>query len=312
MITPAARHREGDRRGEEFREQSSESRDQEALFPLPSSLFPLPSSLFPLNSELFSLTSLPPAILTAMSSSAFSGNPQFQTTHWSLVAAAASKSPEAQAALEDLCRTYWYPVYAFIRRRGHQPSDAGDLTQEFFARLIEKEHLDSADQSRGRFRTFLLTAVTRFLANEQERAAAQKRGGGKRLLSLSIEDGESRYLREPADQWTPERLFARRWALTVLDRTLARLRNEHEEAGKAATFEVLKAYLTGESGAPTLRQAADRLAMTEGAAKVAVHRLRQKYRELLRGEIAQTVTDDGEIEDELKLLLGALRGDRSA
>jgi len=245
-----------------------------------------------------------------MSSSAFSGHPQFATTQWSLVAAAGSReSGEARAALEDLCRAYWYPVYAFIRRRGHQPADATDLTQEFFARLIEKDYLDSADQQRGRFRTFLLTAVTRFLANERERAAAQKRGGGTRPLSLSVEDGETRYQLEPTDRWSPERLFDRRWALTILDQTLTKLRAEQEGAGKGSLFDVLKVYLTGETGVPTLRQSADRLDMTEGSVKVAVHRLRQKYRELLRHEIGQTVAEDGQVEDELRLLLSALRGD---
>lgn len=248
-----------------------------------------------------------------MTSSAFSGHPQFATTQWSLVAAAGSReSAEARAALEDLCRTYWYPVYAFIRRRGHQPADATDLAQEFFARLIEKDYLEAADQQRGRFRTFLLTAVTRFLANEREYAAAQKRSGGVRPLSLCVEEGETRYQLEPADRWTPERLFDRRWALTILDQTLARLRAEHEATGKTQLFEQLKVYLTGESGAPTLRQSADRLGMTEGSVKVAVHRLRQKYRELLRQEIGQTVAEAGQVEDELKLLLAALRGETTS
>lgn len=244
-----------------------------------------------------------------MSSSAYSGSPRFQTTQWSLVAAAGNGEPvEARAALEQLCRGYWYPVYAFIRRRGYQPDDARDLTQEFFARLIEKEHLEAADQQRGRFRTFLLTAVTRFLANQQERAAAQKRGGGQHPLSLNVSDGESRYQCEPADHWTAERLFDRRWALTLLDRTLASLRAENEATGKAAHFDALKVYLTGESGAPSLRQTASRLQMTEGAVKVAIHRLRQKYRDVLRQEVSQTVSGDDEVENELRLLLSALRG----
>ncbi len=244
-----------------------------------------------------------------MSSSAFSGNPQFQTTHWSLVAAAGHGQPvEARAALEELCTAYWYPVYAFIRRRGYQPDDARDLTQEFFARLIEKDYLEAADEQRGRFRTFLLTAVTRFLANEQERAAAQKRGGGRRPISLNVSDGESRYQCEPADPWTPERIFERRWALTILDRTLARLRADHEAVGKSDHFDALKVHLMGDAGAPSLRQTAARLQMTEGAVKVAIHRLRQRYRDALREEISQTVTGADDVEQELRLLLAALRG----
>lgn len=247
-------------------------------------------------------------ILAGMSS-AHSGNSQFQTTQWSLVAAAGNgASAEARGAMENLCRAYWYPVYAFIRRRGRQPDDARDLAQEFFARLIEKEHLESADPQRGRFRTFLLTALTRFLINQYEHDAAQKRGGGESPLSLSVDEGETRYLREPADHWTAERLFERRWALTVLGQTLAALRAEHETAGKLELFDALKVYLTGESGAPPLRQAAERLDMTEGSVKVAIHRLRQKYRELLRRQIAETVADESEVEDELRALLAALRG----
>jgi RNA polymerase sigma-70 factor (ECF subfamily) len=237
------------------------------------------------------------------------GDSQFHTTRWSLVAAAAAENPSAvEPALEELCRAYWYPIYAFVRRRGHSADDAADLTQSFFARLLEKEYLADADQQRGRFRAFLLTAVSRFLSKEHERAAAQKRGGGQRILAIDAAEGEARYQREPSHELTPQRIFERRWALTLLDRTLAALRQEHEAAGKLALFDALKVFLTGEAGAPPLREAAANLQMTEGAVKVAVHRLRQRYRDALRAEIAQTVSELGDVDDELSLLLSALRG----
>jgi RNA polymerase sigma-70 factor (ECF subfamily) len=237
------------------------------------------------------------------------GDPQFHTTHWSLIArAAAEPSEKAEAALADLCQAYWYPVYAFIRRRGNSAEDARDLTQEFFATLLEKGYLADADPDRGRFRTFLLTAAARFVGKQHEKAAAQKRGGGKQPLSLNFDDGETRYQREPSHDWTAERIFERRWALTLLDRTLAQLRQEHDESGKLAQFEALKVFLTGEAGAPPLRQIAENLGMTEGAVKVAVHRLRQKYREALRAEIAQTVAAHEDVDSELHALLAALRG----
>ena len=237
------------------------------------------------------------------------GDPQFHTTRWSLVAAAAGQDGEhSRTALADLCEAYWYPLYAFLRRRGNSAEDARDLTQEFFATLLEKGYLADADPDRGRFRSFLLTAVDRFAAKQHDRAAALKRGGGQRFFSIDFTDGEQRYLREPADNWTPQRIFERRWALTLLDRTLARLRQEHAASGKLAHFDALKTFLTGEAGAPSLRQVAEQLELTEGAVKVAVHRLRQKYREVLRAEIAQTVAGEEDVDSELTLLLAALRG----
>lgn len=236
------------------------------------------------------------------------GDPQFHTTHWSLIAAAAEPSETSEAALENLCQAYWYPVYAFIRRRGHTAEDARDLAQEFFATLLEKGYLADADPDRGRFRAFLLTAVARFVSKQHERAAAQKRGGGRQKLSLNFDDGESRYQHEPSHDWTAERIFERRWALTLLDRTLSQLRQDHEAAGKLAQFDVLKVFLTGEAGAPPLRQVAEKLGMTEGAVKVAIHRLRQKYREALRAQIAQTVAAQEDVDNELAVLLAALRG----
>jgi RNA polymerase sigma factor (sigma-70 family) len=236
-----------------------------------------------------------------------SGDPQFHTTHWSLIVAAATEGGEpARVALEELCQAYWYPIYAFIRRRGRSEEDARDLTQEFFATLLEKGYLGDADPMRGRFRSFLLTAVSRFVAKQHEKAAAQKRGGSRRILSIDFADGESRYQQEPPDNWTPERVFDRRWALTLLDRTLGKLRQEHQSADKLQLFDALKIFLTGE--AVPLRSVAERLEMTEGAVKVAIHRLRQKYRDLLRAEIAQTVTAQEDIDGELNLLLAALRG----
>jgi RNA polymerase sigma-70 factor (ECF subfamily) len=244
-----------------------------------------------------------------MSAATPTGDPEFHTTHWSLVVAAANKaSDQSTTALAELCEAYWYPVYAFIRRRGHSVEDARDLTQEFFRALLERDYLASADEQRGRFRSFLLTAVSRFVAKECEKATAQKRGGRRKLLSLDFHDGESRYAREPSHDWTAERIFERRWALMLLERTLARLRREHESAGKLPLFDALKVFLTGESGMPSLRQVAEQLGITEGAAKVAVHRLRQKYRDALRGEIAQTVAAEGDVDSELTLLLATLRG----
>jgi DNA-directed RNA polymerase specialized sigma24 family protein len=237
------------------------------------------------------------------------GDPQFHTTQWSRVCAAAADDGEtSRVALEELCAAYWYPLYAFLRRRGHTAEDARDLTQGFFAALLEKGYLGDADPSRGRFRSFLLTAVARFAEKERDKAAAQKRGGGRRVLPVDFEEGERRYRHEPADNWTPERVFERRWALTLLDRTLARLRQEHEAAGKVAHFEALKTFLTGESQQPRLALLAEELGTTEGALKVAIHRLRQKYRELLRAEIAQTVAAQEDVDDELGVLLAALRG----
>jgi DNA-directed RNA polymerase specialized sigma24 family protein len=241
-----------------------------------------------------------------MSSTA--GDPQFHTTHWSLVVAAAGKEgEESRLALADLCQAYWYPLYAFLRRRGNSAEDACDLTQGFFAALLEKGYLADADPDRGRFRSFLLTAVARFAAKEHEREVALKRGGGRLALSIDFVSGEERYQREPVDNWTAERIFERRWALTLLDRTLARLRQQHTAEGKLAQFDLLKVFLTGEAGASPLRQIAQQLGTTEGAAKVAVHRLRQKYRELLRSEIAQTVAGEADVDAELGLLLAALR-----
>ena len=235
------------------------------------------------------------------------GARQFATTRWSVVLAAQDReSPDSREALASLCSTYWYPVYAFIRRRGHAAHDAQDLTQDFFTTLLEKSYLRSVDRERGRFRAFLLTAVSRFLSNQRERSRAAKRGGGKQPLSLDFVTGESRYRHEPADDWTAERLFERRWALTLLETVLARLDEEYRQQRKGPLFERLRNYITGDGGGNTYAETAAALDMTEAAVKVAVHRLRRRYRETLREEIAATVQSPDEIDDELKRLFEAI------
>lgn len=241
------------------------------------------------------------------SSSPRLGQGRFATTRWSLVALAGRRSaPEAQQALAWLCEAYWYPVYVYVRRRGHDAPSAQDLTQEFFLRLLAKEFVRMADRQRGKFRTFLLTAVQRFLSKQRQRAAAKKRGGGRMALSLDFSSAERRYPLEPAHNWTAERLFERRWALTLLDRVLDQLQKDYEERGKGAIFARLKAYLT-DTEETAYAQAADELQMSPGAVKVAVHRLRKRYRALLREEVASTVADEAEADEELRELLAALR-----
>ena len=214
-------------------------------------------------------------------------------------------SPQAQDALASLCASYWYPLYAFIRRQDFSADQSQDLTQEFFARLLEKDFLAAVDREQGKFRSFLLAACKHFLANERDRERAQKRGGGRQLLSLDFDAADERYRREPAHGHTPERLFERRWALTLLDQVLARLRQESVERGQEKLFDRLKVFLTGEAG-PAYRQVAKELGLSEGAVKVAVHRLRGRYRELLREEIGRTVVTAAEIDDEIRDLFAAL------
>ena len=240
-----------------------------------------------------------------------SGGEQFPATQWEMVAMAGDRSsPDSRTALAALCEAYWYPLYAYVRRRGYSPDDAEDLTQEFFANLLEKETLRVADRSRGRFRTFLLTALSNFLSKQWVKSTALKRGGGRSPLSLDFVDAEKRYAREPADEWTPERVYERRWALTVLDRAGKALRRQYADAGKAKLFDALKVYLLDRAEAPPLAQVAGELGMTVGAVKMAVHRLRRGYRDALREEISQMVSDPSEVDDELRSLLNALRSDR--
>jgi RNA polymerase sigma-70 factor (ECF subfamily) len=206
--------------------------------------------------------------------------------------------------MEKLCCRYWPPIYAFIRRRGHGPDDAQDLTQEFFARLLEKNYLKAADAAKGRFRTLLLTAVTRFLINEYERSQALKRGG--RLGHLSLQAAEEGYHAGLSSSTTPETLYERRWAETVLDSVLARLRQEFEADGQLERFEILKPFLTGDKVVPSASEVAARLGMTETALYSAIHRLRRRYGEVLRREVAQTVARPEEIEEELRHLVRVL------
>jgi RNA polymerase sigma-70 factor (ECF subfamily) len=230
----------------------------------------------------------------------------FVTTHWSIVLTATRDTARARDALARLCQTYWYPLYAYVRRRGYNPHDAQDLTQEFFARLFEHNWLAQADRGRGRFRTFLLTALSHFLANEWHKARAQKRGGGVQMVPLQFDDAENRYGKEPADPLTPEQCYERRWAVALLDRVLERLRTEHVDEGKIEFFDTLKPCLVGDSDAQPYVVLASKLGLTEGAVKVAVHRLRQRYRRLLREEISNTVAAPDEVADEMRYLMTVL------
>ncbi|MGD0091954.1 MAG: sigma-70 family RNA polymerase sigma factor [Planctomycetota bacterium] len=242
---------------------------------------------------------------TGSSNDTFPGGArQFATTHWSVVLAAGrGDSPQARDALGRLCQAYWYPLYAYARRQGSSAQDAQDLTQEFFARLLEKDGLAGV-AGVARFRAYLLAAFKHFLSNERDRAQAQKRGGAVSALSLDARDAESRYSAEPSGGATPEKLFERRWALELLDRALVRVEGEYNQAGKRELFEALQPCLAG--GGVAQAQIAAELKLSEGAVKVAAHRLRRRYREVLRAEIGDTVAQPGEIEDELRVLMGAL------
>jgi RNA polymerase sigma factor (sigma-70 family) len=235
------------------------------------------------------------------------GAAQFGQTHWSIVLSAAGRQnpSQATASLEKLCNLYWRPLYAYIRRQGESPHDAQDLTQEFFRRLLEKDWLNSVDQSKGRFRSFLLAALKHFLSNERDKARAQKRGGGHSPLPLDFARAETQVSFEPAETATPESLFERQWAATLLEQALARLRREYADQGKEALFEQLKTTLTEGRGSIAYSTLAARLNLSEAAVKMAVHRLRQHYRDCLRAEIAQTVATAAEIEDELRHVMGA-------
>ena len=236
---------------------------------------------------------------------------QFTTTHWSVVLAAGdSSAPGAQAALERLCRAYWFPLYAFVRRLGHAPEDAQDVTQGFFAYLLERRLVAKADPQAGRFRSFLLASLKHFLAHEHERATALKRGGGGLMLSFDQFDPEERYALEPADTVTPDLIFDQRWALQQLDHALVRLRAEYASSGRGPLFDLLKDYVWGDKNALTLAEIAARLDLAEEAVKKSVQRLRQRFRDSLRAEIAQTVATPDQIDDELRHLRAVLSGDR--
>jgi RNA polymerase sigma factor (sigma-70 family) len=233
------------------------------------------------------------------------GPSDFPTTRWTLVIAAADpRRKEARSALISLCEGYWYPLYVYVRRRGYPADQAQDVTQEFFIRVLEGRYLDRADPEKGRFRAFILTSLKFFLADEADRGRAQKRGGGA-VLSLEFPSGEDRYQREPAHDETPERIFERRWALSVLDRVVEKLRNEFVHHGRPEHFERLKVFLLGQSDAPYAALARE-MNTSEGALKVAIHRLRKRYRELFRQEIADTVADPADVESELRFLAAVL------
>jgi RNA polymerase sigma-70 factor (ECF subfamily) len=229
----------------------------------------------------------------------------FATTHWSVVVRAGdSRSPDAAAAMERLCQTYWYPLYVFARRKGHSHEDASDLTQAFFAKFLEKGYLKSVDESLGKFRTFLLTSMTHFLANEWDKSQAQKRGGGQRIISFDDASAEERYRLEPVEQTTPETLFERRWAETVMGVALDRLAAETE----VKRFEVLKRFLLEDKGAVSYDEAAAELGMSVAGITSAIHRLRTRFGALLVEEVSNTVSAPEGVEPELRHLLGALSG----
>ena len=232
------------------------------------------------------------------------GGAVFQTTHWSVVLSAGDlASPDAHAALARLCQTYWLPIYAFIRKRGHSPQQAEDLTQDFFGNFLEKNYVAKAVRDRGRFRSFLMTSVENFLHNTHDRNQARKRGPASALLSLDNQNAEVHYLAEPTDEADPAKVFEQRWASTVLQTVLQRLRNEFLESGRSELFEKLCAHLWGEAESIPYPQVAQQFGFTVANVKTTAYRLRQRYRELLREEIAQTVAQPGEIDEEIRYLI---------
>lgn len=233
----------------------------------------------------------------------------FATTHWSVVlTAGGGESPQSHAALEKLCHAYWYPLYAYVRRKGYDAHAAQDLTQEFFARLLTRNYLGVADRNRGKFRSFLLGSLEHFLAREWTKAHAQKRGGGHAPFTLDALDAEDRYHLEPVDELTPDKIFDRRWATILLECAMRRLRDECAANNKQELFKRVEGLLSGEKGEASYSEIAVTLGMTEGALKLAVHRLRQRYGALVRDEIAQTVATTEEADEELSHLLAVLRG----
>lgn len=235
------------------------------------------------------------------------GPAHFATTHWTVVLTAQRQdSSRAFDALSQLCQTYWYPLYAYVRRRGYDAHEAQDLTQEFFARLLEKDSLGSVAREKGKFRSFLLASMNHFLAKEWNRAHRQKRGGGCVIVSLNDDSAENRYRQEPATDLAADKLFERRWAMTLLEGAMTRLRQEFHSAGKASLFDELKVFLSGGRTDEGYAGVAARVKLTEGAVKVAVHRLRKRYGEILREEIVQTVSSPEEVEEEIRYLFQVL------
>ena len=237
------------------------------------------------------------------------GAESFATTHWSVVLLAGqSNSAQAADALEKLCRAYWYPLYAFVRRQGYDPHAAQDLTQEFFSRLLARNELESVDRSKGKFRSFLLAAMKHFLANEWNRSQRQKRGGGSAHFSLDVASAEDRYQLDPADELTPENIYERRWAETLIDSVTLRLQGEFAKAGMSRRFDELKVFLLADEEPASYAEIARRLEMSEGAVRTAIYRMRQRYGELFRAEIAQTVSGVPEMEEEIRHFLKVLGG----
>ena len=247
------------------------------------------------------------ASLTGLDSNAQNGPVAFTTTHWSVVLEAQGDSPAAHEALEKLCRIYWRPIFAFLRRQGRAPEEAEDITQGFFAQLLERRSLDAVRKEKGRLRSYLLGALKYFVADEQRRAMAIKRGKGQRLIPLEELRADERIEMEPADPMTAEMIYERRWALTLLERVLSRLKDEYRAAGNAALFDSLKELLPDEPGSPSQADIAARLGMSENAIRQAFYRFRQRYQSLLREEIAHTVATPGDIEDELRHLIAVIR-----
>jgi RNA polymerase sigma factor (sigma-70 family) len=246
---------------------------------------------------------------TSATSAGESPKPQnyFATTHWTVVVAAThTQTTGARAALDELCQLYWYPLYAYVRRRGSSPEDAEDLTQEFFRTLLEKKYLKAADREKGRFRTFLLVALQRFLANQWDRARALKRGGKSEHVCLDTSFAESQYQVEAAREASPERIYDRRWAFALLGRTMARLRDEFVASGKQDEFEQIKECLTADRGSLDYSALAVRTGLSEGTLRVGIHRLRKRFREIFRQEVAQTVATPTEIDAEMRHLMAAL------
>jgi RNA polymerase sigma factor (sigma-70 family) len=262
--------------------------------------FYLNRSVPPAEDEVTSATALGTAAAGEHAGAAFT------TTHWSVVLEAQGESPAAQEALEKLCRTYWRPIFAFLRRQGISSEEAEDVTQGFFAELLERRSLSAVRKEKGRLRSFLLGGLKYFLANEERRAMAVKRGKGQRPIPLEELRAGERIETEPADPMTPDQIYERRWALTVLEQVLDRLKNEYRTAGNAALFDSFKELLPDEPGSPSQAEIATQLGMTENAIRQAFYRFRQRYQSLLREEIASTVATPGDIEDELRHLIAVI------
>ena len=233
----------------------------------------------------------------------------FATTHWTVVLTAGNRStPQSDGALEQLCRTYWFPLYAYVRRRGHTKEDAEDSVQAFFARFLAKNYLEGLSAERGRFRAFLLASLKHFLINEWKKSQRLKRGGGDAVLSLDWETADTKFQVAATNEPSPDKVFDREWALALLAKVIERLQKECEADGKAKLFEQLKIFLTAGKDGTAQAEVAKALGMEEGAVRVAIHRLRKRYRELLRAEIAQTLADDADVDEEMRALFGAFSG----